>query len=266
MVAMDDAVDADSPERSDEVFGISFYAGPLERAAALVVARAQSQLGGYVCLTSVHGLTVAQKDVSVKDALDGAWINFPDGMPILWLQRRHGHAGAERVSGADLMPLVLAAGQKAGLRHYLFGSTNDVLDKLSETIESRWPEVDVCGRHSPPFGSVEDHDATGLIDMVRKTQPDIVWVGLGAPKQDLWARQYAARLSPAVVIAVGAAFDFVSGTKKRAPTWMQGHGLEWTHRLASEPRRLVGRYAHSNSRFIAEAAREAVFGPRTRSR
>jgi N-acetylglucosaminyldiphosphoundecaprenol N-acetyl-beta-D-mannosaminyltransferase len=245
-------------EEPASILGLDFYTGTLGDAADRVVARAQSGLGGYASLTSVHGLTLAQNDCDVMSALQGAWTNFPDGMPIRWWQRRLGYTDAERVSGADLMPLVFERGKGAGLRHFFFGSTDRVLELLASTLATRWPGVHVCGTYSPPFGPIDSHDADGHLDRVVEAQPDIVWVGLGAPKQDLWAQQYADRVAPALTVAVGAAFEFVAGTRRRAPEWMQRHGLEWTHRLASEPRRLTGRYARSNTRFLMHVTRETL--------
>jgi N-acetylglucosaminyldiphosphoundecaprenol N-acetyl-beta-D-mannosaminyltransferase len=223
-----------------------------------VVERAHSGLGGYACLTSVHGLVLAQRDAAVRSALGDAWMNFPDGVPITWVQHRRGAAGGERVCGIDLMPRVFDAGRRTGLRHYLYGSTDEVLDRLERRLARLYPGALVVGRHSPSFGSIADHARTGDLDRIRASDPDVVWVGLGAPKQDLWAQRYAAQLSPALVMCVGAAFDFVAETKRRAPMWMQTAGLEWVHRLALEPRRLAGRYARANTEFVARIGYEML--------
>jgi len=240
------------------VLGIEFFAGEFAGAAELVVERAHSGRGGYACLTSVHGLVLAQRDAAVRSALGAAWMNFPDGVPITWVQHRRGAAGGERVCGIDLMPRVFDAGRSTGLRHYLYGSTNEVLDRLEQRLAHMYPGALVVGRHSPSFGSIADHARTGDLERIRACAPDVVWVGLGAPKQDLWAQRYAAQLSPALVMCVGAAFDFVAETKRRAPMWMQTAGLEWLHRLALEPRRLAGRYARANTEFVARVGYEML--------
>ncbi len=247
------ARERDSP-RCD-VLGVPFFAGSFHQAAQITIRRALSGSGGYATLTGVHGLTLAQEDDAVRTALQTSWINFPDGVPITWIQHRTGARSAERVCGIDLMPLVLELGQESGLRHFLFGSTNPVLAALEHQIATRWPRATVVGSESPPFGSIGAHRDTGAIERIRATSPHIVWVGLGAPKQDLWARQHADALRPAVVLCVGAAFDYVAATKRRAPRWMQLHGLEWLFRMASEPRRLTGRYLRANSQFAFHAIR-----------
>jgi len=178
---------------------------------------------------------------------------FPDGAPISWLERRQGALAAERVPGPDLMLAALRS--SVDLRHFLFGSTAEVLARLERRLPSLVPSLRLAGSLAPGRG--EEHDAA-VIDAVRAAKPDVVWVALGAPKQELWARRHAAALEPALVVCVGAAFDFHAGSKPRAPQWMQRAGLEWLHRLASEPRRLGWRYVSTNTRFVLSAARELV--------
>ena len=194
----------------------------------------------------------------VASALQDSWMNFPDGVPITWVQHRTGAPSSERVCGIDLMPLVFDLGQAVGLRHYLFGSTEAVLQRLREQIAYRWPAALVAGAYSPPFGPIDDPSHSGAIEEITRTRPHIVWVGLGAPKQDMWGQLYAPRLSPSLVMGVGAAFDYVSQSQQRAPLWMQQRGLEWLYRLRSEPRRLASRYVRSNAAFAWDVSRYAV--------
>lgn len=173
-----------------------------------------------------------------------------------WLARRLGADGAERIAGAELMTRVLEAGAPIGLRHYLFGSTPHVLQTLRDSLSARHPRAQIIGALAPPFGQPLEEQAMQHVEIMRHAAPDIVWCALGAPKQELWMSSHAALLAPAVVIGVGAAFDFHAGTKRRAPLWMQRSGLEWAHRLWSEPRRLAGRYVRTNSEFVLRAAVE----------
>jgi N-acetylglucosaminyldiphosphoundecaprenol N-acetyl-beta-D-mannosaminyltransferase len=225
--------------------------GDLEAAAATVAQRAGSGAAGYACLGSVHSLVTAVHDPSLRRALDDAWLVFPDGYPVAWLERRGGASNAMRIAGADLMARVFDHGQQLGLRHYLYGSTAEVLDRLASRLLSRFPEAIICGRCSPPFAAPSAPELTRTVEAVKAARPDVVWCGLGMPKQELWMQRHAPELSPALVIGVGAAFDFLAGTKRRAPGAMQRLGLEWLYRLVSEPRRLGGRYMRTNSEFVA---------------
>lgn len=232
------------------IHGANWFSGDLAQAAEAVVARTLAGVGGYACLVNAHVVVTARRDDMLRESLQGAWLVFPDGAPVAWLRRRLGSMG-ERIPGPDLMPRVIEHGRKHDLRHFLFGSTEGVLADLEHWISSAFPGARVVGRFAPPFADLIDG-----IEPIRAARPDVVWCGLGAPKQELWMRDNAERLRPAVIIGVGAAFDFCSGSKKRAPVWMRDHGLEWLHRLASEPRRLHRRYLRTNAEFFAFALAE----------
>jgi N-acetylglucosaminyldiphosphoundecaprenol N-acetyl-beta-D-mannosaminyltransferase len=219
-----------------------------------VVQRALTRRGGYAVLCNVHVLMTAQNRPDVRRALDNAWLVLPDGAPVAWLQRRLGGRGAERVGGPDLMPLVLDRGREAKLRHVLLGSTQQTLDLLAERMRMRFPGVEIAGSLSPPFTNPAAW-TPGVLERVAACEPHVVWLALGAPRQELWMREHAEALSPAVVLGVGAAFDFHAGAVRRAPGWMRRTGLEWLHRLGSEPRRLAGRYVTTNSAFMVGAVR-----------
>jgi N-acetylglucosaminyldiphosphoundecaprenol N-acetyl-beta-D-mannosaminyltransferase len=239
--------------RTCTVLGVEYFAGDVPTATAAVLRRVESGLGGYSCLCGVHGIITAQHSESMMSALDAAWLNFPDGAPVAWLMRRHGTGTARRVAGPDLMPRVIEAGQEAGVRHFLFGSSPDVLERLEQRLLDRFPRAIIAGSISPPFREVSDEENEQFAAQIAASRADIVWVGLGLPKQDEWLHRTAALFAPAVGLGVGAAFDFLAETKPRAPEWMQGAGLEWMHRLAKEPRRLAGRYATTNTEFLARA-------------
>jgi N-acetylglucosaminyldiphosphoundecaprenol N-acetyl-beta-D-mannosaminyltransferase len=239
--------------RTCTVLGVEYFAGDVPTATAAVLRRVESGLGGYSCLCGVHGIITAQHSESMMSALDAAWLNFPDGAPVAWLMRRHGAGTARRVAGPDLMPRVIEAGQEAGVRHFLFGSSPDVLERLEQRLLDRFPRAIIAGSISPPFREVSDEENEQFAAQIAASRADIVWVGLGLPKQDEWLHRTAALFAPAVGLGVGAAFDFLAETKPRAPEWMQGAGLEWMHRLAKEPRRLAGRYATTNTEFLARA-------------
>jgi N-acetylglucosaminyldiphosphoundecaprenol N-acetyl-beta-D-mannosaminyltransferase len=240
---------------SCRVFGLDCFAGGLDEAASSIVERASSHKGGLVSLLNVHLAMTSQRRSDLLASLQGAWRVFPDGAPIAWLERRKGATQARRVAGADLMLDVMRRGSERRLRHFLFGSTPDVLAALERGIRHQVGDLEVVGTLAPPPGR-ENDDA--LLSEVRAAAPDIVWVGLGAPKQELWAQRHAPSLSPSLLIGVGAAFDFHAGKKQRAPRWMQRCGLEWLHRLISEPRRLGWRYFSTNTLFALAVLREVT--------
>ncbi len=247
---------ADSRART---LGVTYFSGSLATAARLVVDRACAREGGYACLGGAHVLVSAQHDLNLRRALDGAWAVFPDGAPVAWLQRRSGFRRAERVGGPDLMALVCAEGVAANLRHFLLGSTDGVLGQLQRNLERDCPGSAIVGSYSPSREEI-DGDGRALVKHVGSHHAQIVWCAFGAPRQELWMARTAPGLSSSLLVGVGAAFDFIAGAKPRAPRWMQRAGLEWAHRLGTEPRRLAGRYARTNSEFILRAAAELLRG------
>jgi N-acetylglucosaminyldiphosphoundecaprenol N-acetyl-beta-D-mannosaminyltransferase len=240
------------------VLGVPVYIGTPDTATDVIVRAARDGTGGYVCFCNVHLMVTAQRDEDVMRALTNSSMVFPDGAPIAWLLRHHHHP-ASRVCGPDMMERVLAVSCSGDpLRHYLLGSTPEVLDSLVNVLERRYPGLEIAGRMSPGIAGIRDIDQEISVASISATRPDVVWCALGAPKQELWMLRNADELHPALVLGVGAAFDFLAGTLPRAPVWMQHHGLEWAHRAATEPRRLLPRYLSTNSRFLGYVARERL--------
>lgn len=222
-------------------------------AARLVVDRAAGPLhsGQDVHLCNAYTLAQADRDVVLHALLRRATLNFPDGKSVVWanrLQHRGHHPPSTRVYGPDLMRAVVELGRPAGLRHYLLGSTPEVLTALTARLRGDYPGVRLVGVESPPFRDLTEAERQAQRDRIRRSRAQLVWVGLGTPKQDREAARLAAEL-PVVAVAVGAAFDFIAGTKRQAPRWMRSNGLEWCFRLAQEPRRLWRRYLFGNVRF-----------------
>jgi len=204
-----------------------------------------------VVTCTAYTLMKAYEDPCIQDALHAADMVTADGMPIVWLQKRLGYTHAERIYGPDLL-LALC---DTNLRHYFWGGNDGIAPQLVSHLRERYPQLDVAGHYSPPFEPVGKVPQQSVIDRINAAQPDIVWVGLGSPKQDLWAQLYAPHLNAKVIIGVGAAFDFLSLNKPQAPRWMQRNGLEWLFRLINEPRRLGKRYIVYNSKFIGRTLR-----------
>ncbi len=208
----------------------------------------------YVCVTNVHSVMESLRNPKLRDILNRSGLSTPDGMPLVWLCRWGGQRRTQRVYGPDLMMSVCESGQAEGYRHFLYGGEPNVLDLLAKRLEREFPSIDVAGSFSPPFRTLTEDEDKEIVDMINKFRPDVVWVGLGAPKQELWMADHIDRLNCPVLVGVGAAFDFIAGQKSQAPAWMRNNGLEWLFRLIQEPRRLWRRYVILNPLFILSLA------------
>lgn len=240
------------------VLGVGISAVSLDQARQLVLEARDRLRLGYVCATGVHGVSEAQRDPAVRRALNAGWLNVPDGMPLAWLGRWHGHRQVTRVYGPDLMLAVCDAGRAAGLTHYFWGGAPGVPERLREELTRRFPGLRVVGVLSPPFRPLTADEAAALRAEVAAKRPDVLWVGLSTPKQELFMAAHWAQLDAGVLVGVGAAFDFLSGHVKQAPRWMQRSGLEWLFRLAVEPRRLWRRYLVNNPLFVVRLLLQAT--------
>jgi N-acetylglucosaminyldiphosphoundecaprenol N-acetyl-beta-D-mannosaminyltransferase len=197
---------------------------------------------GYVCLAAAHSLMACREDARTRNAFAGSLANFTDGMSLVWFSRWSGVPEAERIYAGDLIPAIAAGSVQLGLRHYFYGGAPGVAARLAEVVQARFPGFKVVGTWSPPFGPVGEEEDRAEIERIDTARPDIIWVGLGAGKQEPWMAEHRSSLGAALMIGIGAAFDYISGNTPQAPRWMQGMGLEWLFRLASEPRRLWPRY------------------------
>jgi len=186
-------------------------------------------------------------------------------MPLTWILRRRGHTETEKVTGIEFMPLVASHGLEADLRHFFYGGAPGVAVRAGLRLEQMVPGIHVVGAAAPPFADTP-WAKEELLDEVRRTRPHVLWVGLGAPKQELWMAQMAGELDVPIMIGVGAAFDYISGSKPHAPRYLRHVGLEWLFRLAVEPRRLWRRYLVGNVTFLWLLARERLVGPSRPSR
>jgi N-acetylglucosaminyldiphosphoundecaprenol N-acetyl-beta-D-mannosaminyltransferase len=222
----------------------------------LDLARQDRTQGADVHLCNAYTLALADGDAGYRGLLQQATLNLADGKSVAWMNKLTGIVaeGADRVRGNDLFLDVVDQGQARGTRHYLLGSTPEVVAQLGDELQRRFPQAQIVGIESPPFRPLSNEERAEQADRIRNSGADIVWVGLGTPKQDR-AAVALARDAGVVAVAIGAAFDFIAGNKPEAPQWMQDSGLEWMHRFASEPRRLWKRYLIGNSRFVYAAYR-----------
>jgi len=232
------------------VLGVGVSALAFNQARDLVLGCRGTRAQGYVCLCTVHGIGEARTDPSFRRLLNRSWLTTPDGMPLVWL----GPAGVERVYGPDLLLAVCEAGLPLGLRHYFYGGKPGVAPLLAERLTARFPGLQVAGTFTPPFRPLESAEFAAFRGDVARTRPDVLWVGLGTPKQERFMADHWESLDAGLLIGVGAAFDFHSGRVRQAPRWMQRSGCEWLFRLCTEPRRLGPRYLKTNPLFVLRAA------------
>lgn len=203
-----------------------------------------------VVAANAHVITETVLNPEFRDAIISADMTVPDGMPLVWASRILGSKIRDRCYGPTLMRKTLEESETKGFTHYFYGSTQDTLAKLAETINKTWPGTTIAGVQSPTFGDFVDEVELANISAINQSGAQILWVAMGCPKQELWMHRYRRHLAVKVVLGVGAAFDFVAGIKPRAPRWMQRIGMEWFFRLCCEPRRLWRRYLIRNPLFV----------------
>lgn len=235
----------DLPPRYN-VLGVGVSALTLPQATALVLAARGRPRTGYICLATAHGLVAAQSDPELRRIYNASWLTTPDGMPLVWL----GPPGVGRVYGPDLMLAVCDAGRAVGLRHFFLGGKPGVAPDLAARLGRRFPGLATVGTHTPPFGELSPGEVGRVQAAVAAARPDVVWVGIGAPKQEQFMARHHRQLEAPLLIGVGAAFDFHSGRVRQAPRWIRHSGGEWLFRVVTEPGRLGPRYAATVPRFL----------------
>lgn len=217
----------------------------------------------YVTLCNVHSVVTASQCAQFNTVLSQADLALPDGAPVAWALRREGFTKQQRINGPDLTWRYLAVAEKLGQSVFFYGSTEDTLAKLLTRIRTEFPKLRVAGAVSPPYRALSEQEDQAHVNLINQSGANVVFVGLGCPKQETWMAAHRGRIH-AVMLGVGAAFDYHAGTIERAPAWMQKIGMEWLHRLASEPRRLAKRYAVTNTVFIYRMMKSALLGQPSR--
>lgn len=226
---------------------------------ARLLAWGRARESRYVAICNVHVVVSASQDANYLGVINGADMATPDGAPIAWMLRRQGNVKQQRISGPDLMWVLCERCAAENLPVYFYGSTEPTLQVLGHRLSQAFPGLVIGGKESPPFRVQTVEEDSAALDRINASGAGIVFVGLGCPKQERWMAEHRGRVN-AVMIGVGAAFDFHAGTVQRAPAWMRDNGLEWLHRLLSEPRRLWRRYLVTNTLFILGAARQLLLG------
>ncbi|HUB68004.1 MAG TPA: WecB/TagA/CpsF family glycosyltransferase [Candidatus Methylacidiphilales bacterium] len=208
---------------------------------------------GYICVTGVHGVSEAQDDPVFRDILNRAFLNTPDGMPMVWMGWWQGRRGMGRVYGPDLMLEICRVSEQTHWRHFFYGGAPGVAEQLAASLQSRFPNLTVAGTYTPPFRPLNEEETEKLRVLIAKNKPDIIWVGLSTPKQEAFMAGILSCLDTTLMIGVGAAFDLLSGRVRQAPRWVQRSGFEWLYRLVQEPGRLWKRYLKNNPLFVWRA-------------
>jgi N-acetylglucosaminyldiphosphoundecaprenol N-acetyl-beta-D-mannosaminyltransferase len=241
------------------VLGVPIDAVSMDDAVRRIARWAQRRESRVVCCSNVHSVVASSSDPVLRAALSTADLSTPDGAPVAWMMRRDSARGQQRVTGPDLMEAYCAAAARTGEAIFLFGSTEATLAALSVRLQQRWPALRIAGMLAPPFREMSVAEDREAVERINNSGAGTLWVALGCPKQERWMVEHRGRVH-AVMIGVGAAFEFHAGTMSRAPRWMRDHGLEWLHRLIKEPRRLCRRYLVTNSVFIWSAAMQLLRG------
>ena len=243
-----DAAAGERPE-SRRILGMRVDATSYEETAATVLELARSGRGGMVCVSTTHMAMECFDSPDFRAIVNAADRVTPDGVPLVWALRALGVPGASRVYGPDLLPFLCAAAEREGVPVGLYGGTSAVLGQLQQRLRQRFPRLLIPFAWAPPFRSLDAQEDARVTETIEASGVGILFVGLGCPKQERWMAAHRERL-PCVLVGVGAAFDFVAGTKPQAPGFLKGAGLEWLFRLCCEPRRLWRRYLIGNSRFL----------------
>lgn len=241
------------------ILGTKINITDMEKTVSYIEQHLEELKGHYVCVSNVHTTVTAYRDEEYRHVQNNAAMNIPDGKPLSIVQRRSGFKEAGRVPGPDLMPEIFRLSEKKGYRHYFYGSRQETLDALKVKLAQEYPKMNVVGMYSPPFRPMTEEEDEEAIRNINECQPDFIWIGLGAPKQEKWMAAHDGKVC-GVMLGVGAGFDFHAGTIKRAPLWMQEFCMEWLFRIGQDPKRLFPRYLDTNFSFVFYLFREWLKG------
>jgi N-acetylglucosaminyldiphosphoundecaprenol N-acetyl-beta-D-mannosaminyltransferase len=232
------------------VLGVQVEPLAMETTVARVAESLREQQKGYVCLINVYGVMEAQRNPGLAAAYAGSLIAVPDGMPTVWVGRSLGYHSMQRVAGPDLMLEVFRRKEFAGYTHFFYGGKEGIAEELRASFKERFPWAHVVGTYTPPYRELSPEEEVEIVATVRDLKPDIIWVGIGAPKQEQFMHRYLPWLETRLMFGVGAAFDYHTGRIKDCDEWIKRAGLQWLHRLMQDPRHLWRRYLRTNPAFL----------------
>lgn len=231
------------------ILGVNINVTNMVHTVRVITENLEDIKGDYICISNVHTTVMSHEDENYKYIQNEGFMALPDGKPLSIVSKKRGFSEAERVTGPDLMEEIFKISQERGYRHYFYGSTQETLNMLKVKLKDKYPNIMIVGMYSPPFRKLNQDEDKKIIEDINKSAPDFIWVGLGAPKQEIWMSEHKNKVN-GVMLGVGAGFDYHSGNISRAPRWMQNMSLEWLYRLLQDPKRLMSRYLKTNSRFL----------------
>lgn len=234
------------------IMGVNIAAINMKWLMDFITKNLKSMSGDYICVSNVHTTVTAYEDSEYLKVQNGGIMAIPDGGPLSSVGRKRGFPNMERTTGPNLMGEVFDITVEKGYTHYFYGSAQETLDLLKVKLNEKYSGIKIVGMYSPPFRPLSVKEDKEIIDRINETNADFVWIGLGAPKQEIWMAKHKGKVN-GLMLGVGAGFDYFADSIKRAPNWMQKCNLEWLFRLIQEPRRLFKRYFHTNTKFIWNA-------------
>ena len=235
-----------------KILGVNIAAVNMNSLLEFITGNLNKLKGEYICVSNVHTTVMAYDNKDYLNVQNSSLLSIPDGGPLSSVGRKRGFSEMQRTTGPDFLDEILKISVEKKYRHYFYGSTEDTLKKMQYKIKEKYGDVYIVGMYSPPFRNLTAEEDAQIIKDINNVNPDFVWVGLGAPKQENWMHEHKNKVN-ALMIGVGAAFDYLAGNIKRAPMWMQKLNLEWLYRLIQDPVRLFSRYLYTNTKFIINA-------------
>lgn len=231
------------------IMGVNIAAINMEWLKQYLKENLQDLKGDYICVSNVHTTVTSYEDENYRNIQNNALMAIPDGGPLSSIGRKRGFSSMDRTAGPSLMEEIF---KDKGYTHYFYGSTDETLVSLEKKLKEKYPNIKIVGMYSPPFRKLTKEEDEKVIEKINNCNPDFVWIGLGAPKQEIWMAEHQGKIN-GLMIGVGAGFDYFAGKIKRAPLWMQKLNLEWLYRLIQDPKRLFKRYFVTNTKFIWHA-------------
>lgn len=241
---------------TNRILGVNIAITNMQDTVKLIVEQIDELQGNFICLSNVHTTVMSQKDEEYRNIQNSAFLALPDGSPLSLVQRLRGYRMAEQVAGPDLMAELWKATENTEISHYFYGSTPETIEALEKNLKKEYPGIKIVGMEAPPFRPLTEAEDAEAVARINQSGAAIVWVGLGAPKQEKWMYEHRGKVN-ALMLGVGAGFDFHAGTVKRAPAWMRKHYLEWLYRLIQDPKRLWKRYVQTNGKFLLISVKDA---------